>query len=111
MARKPTEIIALSLRVREELRRRLEGEAKKQRRSLNAEIVHRLEQSLQKEDEAAHMSRIASMAAETLSAAVEEKLIAKWVELRASALQQASQEPQQPPTLAPERPEHRKEGN
>jgi Arc-like DNA binding domain len=52
MARKLTEIVALSLRIREEMRRRLEREAKKQERSLNAEIVNRLEQSIQAQDAA-----------------------------------------------------------
>src|SRR6516225_7307632 len=96
-------LIQVKFRFREDLLRRLEREAKRNDRSTNAEIAHRLEQSLQKEDEAAHMSRIASMAAETFSAAVDEKLIARWVELRASALQQAGQDPQQSPTTAPER--------
>jgi Arc-like DNA binding domain len=50
MARKTTEIVSLSLRIREELRKRLEREAKRADRSMNAEIVHRLEQSFQQED-------------------------------------------------------------
>jgi hypothetical protein len=45
MARKPKEIVGLTLRVREELRRRLEREAKRNNTSLNAEIEARLEHS------------------------------------------------------------------
>jgi hypothetical protein len=52
MARKPTDTVTLSLRIREELRRQLEREAKRQERSLNAEIIHRLEQSFRKSDDA-----------------------------------------------------------
>jgi hypothetical protein len=43
--RKATEIVTLSLRIREELRRQLEDAAKVHRQSLNAEIVSRLEAS------------------------------------------------------------------
>jgi hypothetical protein len=133
-------LIQVKFRFREDLLRRLEREAKRNDRSTNAEIAHRLEQSLQKEDEAAHMSRIASMAAEKFSADVEEKLYGKvlrsfgvepgeggkWSPERAMLaaglmmgqgmarrwLQELSeQDPQKTPTTAPERPEHRKEGN
>jgi arylsulfatase A-like enzyme len=50
MARKPTDGVQLKLRFSEALRRRLEREAKRQERSMNAEIIHRIEQSFQKED-------------------------------------------------------------
>jgi hypothetical protein len=50
MARKNTEIVTLSLRIREELRKRVEREAKRADRSMNAEIIHRLEQSFEHED-------------------------------------------------------------
>jgi hypothetical protein len=74
MARKPTETIALSLRVREELRRRLEREAKKQNHSLNAEIVHRLQRSLERDqgievEEAIH-GQLASMPKEQIGPAL-----------------------------------------
>jgi hypothetical protein len=52
MARKPIDTVQLKLRFSEALRRRLEREAKKQERSLNAEIVTRLEQSFRKSEEA-----------------------------------------------------------
>jgi hypothetical protein len=46
MAKKPDEIVPIMLRIREDLRKRLEREAKKRPRpSLNAEIADRLEQS------------------------------------------------------------------
>jgi Arc-like DNA binding domain len=43
--RKRTDVVKLQLRIREALRRRLEGVAKAEERSLNSEIVHRLENS------------------------------------------------------------------
>jgi hypothetical protein len=46
MARKPTDEVQLKLRFSEALRRRLERVAKHNNRSMNTEIVHRLEQSL-----------------------------------------------------------------
>jgi hypothetical protein len=45
MAKKSTAIVPTMLRMREDLRQRLEREAKKRDHSLNAEMVHRLEQS------------------------------------------------------------------
>ena len=43
--KKPTDIVPTMLRMREEMRKRLEREAKKNSRSLNAEMVGRLDQS------------------------------------------------------------------
>ena len=48
MARKKTAIVNLTLRLREDLRRQLEREAKQKDQSLNAEIVSRLEQSFER---------------------------------------------------------------
>jgi hypothetical protein len=45
MSRKLTDEVQLKLRFSEKLRRRLEGEAKRNKRSMNAEIIDRLEQS------------------------------------------------------------------
>ena len=45
MAKKSTAIVPTMLRMREDLRKRLEREAKKKDHSLNAEMVERLEQS------------------------------------------------------------------
>jgi Arc-like DNA binding domain len=43
MARKPSETVALTLRIREELRKKLEKAAKRENRTLNGEIEQRLE--------------------------------------------------------------------
>lgn len=45
MGRKPTDIANFTLRLREDLRRKLEKEATRKDHSLNSEIVERLEQS------------------------------------------------------------------
>jgi hypothetical protein len=45
--RKPTDIVSPNLRIREELRRRLEQEAKRRAVSLNAEMARRLEHSFE----------------------------------------------------------------
>jgi hypothetical protein len=50
MARKTTEIVTLSLRIREELRKRVAREAKRAKHSMNAEIIQRLEQSFEQGD-------------------------------------------------------------
>jgi hypothetical protein len=50
MARKPTDEVQLKLRFDEKLRRRLEHKAERNNRSMNAEIVLRLESSFQQED-------------------------------------------------------------
>ena len=52
VARKRTDTVALTLRVREDLRRRLEREAKKRDHSLNTEMVRRLEETFQPERDA-----------------------------------------------------------
>ncbi len=49
MSRKPTATAQLKLRIREDLRRRLEAAAKKRAVSLNSELVWRLQQSLDQE--------------------------------------------------------------
>jgi hypothetical protein len=50
VARKPSDTAHLNLRYPEALRRRLERAGKSNGRSLNSEIVHRLEQSFRRED-------------------------------------------------------------
>ena len=47
--RKRTDVVKLQLRIREALRRRLEGVAKAEERSLNSEIAHLLENSFEQE--------------------------------------------------------------
>jgi hypothetical protein len=66
MARKPTDTVKLQLRFHEVLRRRLAQEAKKHDRSLNAEIVHRLEQSLDVPEQAAALAREVRSAAKSV---------------------------------------------
>ena len=50
MQRKLTDQVQLKLRFDEKLRRKLERAAERNDRSMNAEIVHRLERSLQDEE-------------------------------------------------------------
>lgn len=50
MSRKPNDQVQLKLRFDERLRKRLEREAAMNNRSLNGEIIHRLEQSLTMRD-------------------------------------------------------------
>jgi hypothetical protein len=77
MVRKPTEVVTLSLRVREELRRRLEAEAKKRRHSLNAEIVRRLASSFIQADQIEEHRRLVDTAAKTVAAALGDAVLAK----------------------------------
>jgi hypothetical protein len=51
VARKPTDTVKLQLRLQENLRRRLERVAARNNRSMNTEIIHRLEESVQREAE------------------------------------------------------------
>jgi hypothetical protein len=50
MARKSTELRPIMTRIPESLRRRLEREAARNARSMNSEIIHRLERSLDRQD-------------------------------------------------------------
>jgi hypothetical protein len=50
LGRKPTDQVALTLRIRESLRRRLEREALRHDQSLNAELTNRLEESFRRAD-------------------------------------------------------------
>jgi len=63
MARQLTDIVSLSLRIREGIRRRLEREAKKRNLSLNAEIVDRLDQSFELVERQAQYDALISVAA------------------------------------------------
>jgi len=53
MARKPTDEVQLKLRFSESLRRRLEREAKREGRSMNSEIIHRLRRTFMIDDSGA----------------------------------------------------------
>lgn len=70
MARKPTDTVQLKLRFPEAMRRRLERVAGANDRSMNAEIIHRLDQSFRKDGIA---ELIQATAKETA-----EKVVAQW---------------------------------
>jgi len=57
MARKPTDEVQLKLRFSEALRRRLERVAARNNRSMNTEIIHRLEESLARDPTIENLSR------------------------------------------------------
>jgi DNA-directed RNA polymerase specialized sigma subunit len=81
MQRKLTDQVQLKLRFDEKLRRKLERAAERNDRSMNAEIVHRLERSLQDEE---ILTEIRNELAAMKKAMVEmqeeqfEKLFEKW---------------------------------
>jgi Arc-like DNA binding domain len=70
MARKTTNVVQLKLRFSETLRRRLERDAAQNRRSMNAEIIARLEQAYFKSTTA---DLIAETVRETLNQLREER--------------------------------------
>jgi predicted type IV restriction endonuclease len=53
MARKPPDTVQLKLRFSERLRRRLEREAARNNRSMNTEIIHRLQRTFSIDDSTA----------------------------------------------------------
>jgi hypothetical protein len=63
MARRPSDTVQLKLRFPEKLRLRIEQVADRNRHSMNAEIVRRLEQSFEKDDSNARMEAIAQATA------------------------------------------------
>jgi hypothetical protein len=92
MARKTTEIVTLSLRIREELRKRIEREAKRADRSMNAEIVHRLELSFQQGDMLAWLEDWASdQIAKRLPSSEEQTSLAELGFTREERLARAAQ--------------------
>ena len=74
--RKLTDEVQLKLRFSEALRLRLAREAKRRKRSLNAEIVQRLDQSLLNQS-----GDLATGAAKALLASLDPSIVAKLVEL------------------------------
>src|SRR5690348_7914838 len=68
MAQGDNELVQLKLRFSERLRARIEAAAKKADRSMNSEIVRRLEQSFEREDQNALVQQTASTAARTVIA-------------------------------------------
>src|SRR5262245_28750058 len=69
MVRKSQELSTVMTRIPEGLRRRLEREAEQNRRSMNAEIVHRLEESFRREEEEEIIKRAAQEAVRVTSGA------------------------------------------
>src|SRR5262249_41979651 len=65
LARKPTDTVQLKLRFSEALRRRLERAAEANVQSMNAEIIQRLEQSFQEQDQKQLIKESAREAAKT----------------------------------------------
>jgi Arc-like DNA binding domain len=68
MVRKQSDTVHLKLRFSEKLRLRIEAAADRNQRSMNSEIVHRLEQSFEKDD---RMADIKAAAMATATAMVE----------------------------------------
>ena len=67
MARKPADPVKLNLRFTEALRLRLEKQATRNNRSMNEEIVRRLEESFTKEDMMQNLEALADKLAEKVS--------------------------------------------
>jgi hypothetical protein len=76
MARKPTDTVQLKLRFSERLRRRLEQAAKHNDWSMNTEIVNRLDESFQHEDQEEMMIEKAARDAVQAQREVIRKLLA-----------------------------------
>ena len=89
MPRKPSETVQLKLRFPERLRVRIEAEAEKSERSMNAEIVHRLEQSFEGDNRADLVKAVASEAAQRAAS-----LTAKSFTMKALGFLAGSAKPQ-----------------
>jgi hypothetical protein len=74
MARKPTDIIKLQLRLPERLRRLIKEAAKQHKQSMNTEIVKRLDESLLKTNLAALMREHIDRAVDGVAARVEQAI-------------------------------------
>jgi hypothetical protein len=81
MTRKPYQTVQLKLRFPEKLRLRIQSAAERSERSMNSEIVHRLEKSFEKDDLAALVSSAADAAAKPAA-----KAAASMVELALYAI-------------------------
>jgi hypothetical protein len=82
MARKPADTVQLKLRFPEKLRRRIEAAADKNQQSMNAEIVERLEQSFQKDDQAsvtATLLKIDTRIGELMREVEDLRTIGEWI--------------------------------
>jgi len=65
MARKSNDTVQLNLRFSEELRRRLEREAARSGRSMNAEIIHRVEETFRQAEHDAWLLKEVELVAKT----------------------------------------------
>jgi hypothetical protein len=78
MAKKANKVVPIMLRMPDELRKRLEREIKTSKRSLNGEMVLRLEQSFAREDaalqEGAFLDLLAAAAPKTVNAEGQEEI-------------------------------------
>jgi plasmid stability protein len=85
VSRKPSETVQLKLRFPEKLRQRIESAAARNKHSMNAEIVHRLEQSFQKDDapslaEAAATTTLQKLDVTALTEAAATTAVEKWLQ-------------------------------
>jgi predicted transcriptional regulator len=99
--RKRTDIVKLQLRIREGLRGRLESAAKNQERSLNSEIVARLEESFRRSELASLTENVDRLSAlhERTRALFASTALGEWVarmEAQQKARALADQEPELP---------------
>jgi hypothetical protein len=84
--RKKTDIVGLKLRLRESLRARIEAAAKAQERSLNNEVIARLEQSFDRES----LTRLRDQTEKALTSIVEQNRRREYlVELEVKRLREA----------------------
>jgi hypothetical protein len=80
VARKPTDTVKLQLRLTERLRRLLTQAAKDQKRSLNAEILHRLDETFLRQNFSALMREHIDLAAKAAAEAAAEAAAKKVAE-------------------------------
>lgn len=73
MARKPTDTVQLKVRLSEALRRQMEDAAARNGRSMNAEIVTRLQSSIQKNQDA--ITELAKMLLDSVPDDVRKRMI------------------------------------
>jgi type III secretory pathway component EscV len=78
MARKPNDTVQLNLRFSEDLRRRLEREAARSGRSMNAEIIQRVEQTFHQAEREAEMSKYVELAAKTAATTTMNAMGQRW---------------------------------
>ena len=105
VTRKKTDIVQFKLRIREGLRGRLESAAKNQERSLNSEIVARLEESFRRGELASLTENVDRLSAlhERTQALFASPALGEWV-ARKLAEREAQQKARALPDQEPELP-------